>query len=244
MASDYVYPVLAFHEMAARLALAGLCGAIVGAEREWRDRTAGFRTHILVCVGSTVFMLVSQYGFGHFVENIHGDLRPNVMIDPQRTAAQIVTGIGFLGAGAIFQSRSSVKGLTTAASLWAMAAIGMAVGTGQYALALTCTAMLIFVLTGLRTVSRRLKRLHTTERASVQLALSSDQTMSTVFDSLHSWKADITHVRTSLAEDESYRRVLRMEVDLPMGAPPTALVTRLAEVEGVSDVTMIDVERA
>ncbi|MGH2677187.1 MAG: MgtC/SapB family protein, partial [Actinomycetota bacterium] len=111
-------------ELALRLLGAALLGGVIGLEREVRDQPAGFRTHMLVALGSCLFTLISAYGFGAF----QGD--PGVPYDPTRIAAQIVTGIGFLGAGAIIRSGMSVRGLTTAASLWVVAAIGMAVGAG------------------------------------------------------------------------------------------------------------------
>jgi len=112
-------------EILIRLAVATAAGTAVGVEREMRDQAAGLRTHILVSVGSCLFTLVGVYGFTAFEAS-------KSSIDPSRVAAQIVTGIGFLGAGAIIRQGITVRGLTTAASLWIMAAIGMAVGVGMY----------------------------------------------------------------------------------------------------------------
>jgi putative Mg2+ transporter-C (MgtC) family protein len=121
-------------ELAIRL-LAGLAlGAIIGLERELHSQPAGFRTHSLVCLGATIFTIVSGYGFA-------GD-----RVDPTRIAAQIVSGIGFIGAGTILQYRGHIRGLTTAASLWAVAAIGMAVGAGLYVLAGLGTVLILVVL--------------------------------------------------------------------------------------------------
>ena len=105
-----------------------LLGGAIGLERELREREAGLRTHLLVCLGSALFTIVSAYGFHDFLVN-GGTL---VRTDPTRIAAQIVTGIGFLGAGAIIRQGLSVRGLTTAATLWLVAAIGMASGAGYY----------------------------------------------------------------------------------------------------------------
>src|SRR5262245_60561084 len=112
-------------ELLGRLAVAAGLGAAVGVERELRDREAGVRTHLAVSLGSALFTVVSAYGFEDFF--VEG-----ATIDPTRIAAQIVTGIGFLGAGAIIRSGLTVRGLTTAASLWIVAAIGMAAGAGYY----------------------------------------------------------------------------------------------------------------
>lgn len=109
-----------------RLVVAGLLGTVVGIEREWRVKEAGFRTHFLVSLGSALFMIVSQWGFEEFLAVIRTDWR----LDPSRVAAQVVSGIGFIGAGAIIFHRQIVRGLTTAASLWAIAGVGMATGAG------------------------------------------------------------------------------------------------------------------
>src|SRR2546426_12116097 len=111
-------------EVVIRLAVAAVAGMAVGIERELREQAAGLRTHILVAVGSCLFTLVSVYGFESFAG------QHTAAVDPSRVAAQIVTGIGFLGAGAIIRQGVNIRGLTTAASLWIMAAIGMAVGVG------------------------------------------------------------------------------------------------------------------
>lgn len=119
--------------MLGRLVLAAVLAGLVGYEREQADKPAGFRTHILVGMGAALFTVVSIYGFGR-------------ASDPARVAAQIVTGIGFLGAGTIFRSEGLVLGLTTAASIWAVAAIGMAVAVGMYTMAAMATAIMLLVL--------------------------------------------------------------------------------------------------
>src|SRR3982751_4148656 len=121
-------PSLSGWESLLRLAIAAGLGGAVGFERELRDREAGIRTHLLVSLGSALFTIGSAYGFHEFLAG-GGNI---VRADPSRIAAQIVTGIGFLGAGAIIREGLSVRGLTTAASLWIVAAIGMAAGAGYY----------------------------------------------------------------------------------------------------------------
>ena len=120
--------------MVARMLLAGVLGGLVGLEREYRSKEAGLRTHFLVCLGSALFTLVSQYGFTDIVAT-SGTPGVDLRLDPSRVAAQIVTGIGFIGAGTIVLQRKTVVGLTTAAGLWTTAAIGMAVGGGLYFIA-------------------------------------------------------------------------------------------------------------
>ena len=111
-----------------RLVVAAALGAVIGIERELDEKAAGLRTHMLVCSGSALFTLVSAYGFAGVIQGTRV-----VSYDPSRIAAQIVTGIGFLGAGVIFRQGFTVRGLTTAASLWLVAAIGMATGAGYWA---------------------------------------------------------------------------------------------------------------
>lgn len=115
-----------------------LC-ALIGIERQYRQKAAGFRTHVLVGTGSTAFTLVSAFGFEHV-------LGADVTLDPSRIAAQVVTGIGFLGAGVIFTRRNIVRGLTTAATIWVAAAVGMAAGAGMVSLAIGLTAVHLLTL--------------------------------------------------------------------------------------------------
>lgn len=145
-------PEITFAEELLRIALAAGLGAAVGLERELREHEAGLRTHMLVAVGSALFTLVSAYGFGEFF----AQSGPVVPVDPTRIAAQIVTGIGFLGAGAIIRQGMNVRGLTTAATLWAVAAIGLACGAGYYAGAVTTTVVVLVALWPVKILARRI----------------------------------------------------------------------------------------
>ena len=136
-------------EYGLRILLAFALGAVVGFERERTGRPAGLRTHMLVCAGSACFTIVGIYGFGP------ATAAPR---DPARVAAQIVSGVGFLGAGTIFRTPSTVRGLTTAASIWLVAAIGMMIATGLYALAVLTTAVGYVTLQWLKTPARRQRR--------------------------------------------------------------------------------------
>lgn len=135
-------------EMFVRISLAFVLGGIIGWERERRNRPAGLRTHILVAAGSACFTLASIYGFG----------TPSAGVDTSRVAAQIVSGVGFLGAGTIFRTPDTVRGLTTAASIWMVAAIGMLAGAGLFALAVFSTALVVITLTLLRGAEKRALR--------------------------------------------------------------------------------------
>lgn len=142
-------------EIVVRLLLTvGLCG-VIGFERETRDQSAGFRTHILLGLGAALFTLVSAYGFTAFTEAALESGGRGIQFDPTRIAAQIVTGIGFLGAGAIIRQGLDIRGLTTAASLWATAAIGMAAGAGYYFGAVAATVVVVLSLYLLRKVRAR-----------------------------------------------------------------------------------------
>ncbi|MEE7561353.1 MgtC/SapB family protein, partial [Xanthomonas sp. Kuri4-2] len=124
--------MIPFWDVALRLVLAAALGAVIGANRGRLEWAAGLRTHMLVCVGSALALIVSAYGFQDVLA------APHVVLDPSRIAAQVISGVGFLGAGTILflQREQVIRGLTTAAGLWAVAAIGLAAGAGLYAAAL------------------------------------------------------------------------------------------------------------
>ncbi len=136
-------------EIISRLVLAAALGSVIGFERERLSWAAGLRTHMLVCVGSALVMIVSAFGFADILGT------PNVVLDPSRIAAQVVSGIGFLGAGSILLRGEVIRGLTTAASLWAVAAVGLAVGGGMYTAAIAATIIILIILAGLKPLERR-----------------------------------------------------------------------------------------
>lgn len=140
-------------EVAARLLVTAVLCGLIGLERETRDQSAGFRTHIVLGLGAALFTLVSAYGFPEFTDAALESNGRGVQFDPTRIAAQIVTGVGFLGAGAIIRRGVNVRGLTTAASIWSAAAIGMAAGAGYYFGAVATTVVVLatlYLLRGLR----------------------------------------------------------------------------------------------
>lgn len=154
--------------MVIRLVVAAVLGSAVGLERERLDWAAGLRTHMLVCVGSALAVIISAFGF----KDILGTA--NVTLDPSRIAAQVISGIGFLGAGTILFLRSEVvRGLTTAAGLWAVAAIGLAIGAGLYVAGAVTTAIVLLILAGIKPLERRLfknrgvRQLHMTVRRAL-----------------------------------------------------------------------------
>lgn len=126
-----------------KLIVSAIIGALIGIEREFRNRSAGFRTHILVAMGACLIMIISSEAFS------------DQNTDPTRIAAQVVSGIGFLGAGSIMQNKGSVKGLTTAANIWVCGAIGLAIGAGMYLEAISATIIALLALTILNSVAKR-----------------------------------------------------------------------------------------
>lgn len=133
-----------------RILIASLMGGLIGLEREYRAKEAGFRTHFLVGLGSALFMILSQYGFDSLLDG-----SPNVSVDPSRIASQVVTGIGFIGAGIIIFQKNVIRGLTTAAGLWVTSAIGMTCGAGLYMLATATTVLVLICLEVLNMILQR-----------------------------------------------------------------------------------------
>jgi putative Mg2+ transporter-C (MgtC) family protein len=217
-------PALSWEEAFLRLALAALFGGVIGIEREFREREAGLRTHMLVSVGSALFTITSAYGFRDFL--VQGGAV--VRADPSRVAAQIVTGIGFLGAGAIIRQGLAVRGLTTAATVWVCAAIGLAAGTGYYSAALMTTLVAVFLLWPMRIVARRLFDRPHSHR--LEIRLGGEGGASGVLDVLERLGVRVSSF--DLAEGEG-GSTLDLLLDLPRGVMPEAVVRRLFAVPGV-----------
>jgi putative Mg2+ transporter-C (MgtC) family protein len=147
-----------------RLLIAAVLGSVIGVEREKKAWAPGLRTHMLVSVGACLFMIVSAFGFSDILG------AKNVILDPSRIAAQVVSGIGFLGAGSILLRGEVVRGLTTAASLWSVAAIGLAVGGGLYVEAVAATLVIIIILAGIKPLEERFQQRHINHELQVEAA--------------------------------------------------------------------------
>jgi putative Mg2+ transporter-C (MgtC) family protein len=211
-------PTVGDWDIALRLGLAGVLGGAIGVERELRDREAGIRTHLLVSLGSALFTLVSAYGFHEFLAS--GDAV--VRADPTRIAAQIVTGIGFLGAGAIIREGLSVRGLTTAATLWVVAAIGMACGAGWYVPALVTTLFTILALGPLRIAAYKwLARIKPDENRLIVELKEGQQ--------VGPFLALLDDVQFLELTDEADRRVLHLELE----HVDEELISKLSDLEYV-----------
>jgi len=183
-------PELSTAEALLRLLIAAGLGGAIGLERELRDHEAGFRTHLIVSLGACVFTLVSAYAWTDWTFSTAS----GVVFDPTRIAAQIVTGIGFLGAGAIIVRGISVRGLTTAATLWVVAAIGMAAGTGYYAVAVGASALVLVSLGPLKLVSSRLVSRVRPEEAELGIRLAPEGEGTRVLDAIEKLGGQISHV--------------------------------------------------
>ncbi|MFL5725276.1 MAG: MgtC/SapB family protein [Chloroflexota bacterium] len=214
-------------DVAVRLIVSALLGAAIGFEREIHEHPAGMRTHLLVSFGSAAFTVVSIYGFGN----------PDTA-DPSRVAAQVVTGIGFLGAGAIIKYGTSVRGLTTAASLWATAAIGMAVGVGWWILALVGAAIVVFSLWPLNVVLKRIRG-EGPHPIRVRLHAARLDAVGDVTRALSSRRVEIREINTQRHGKGSY------EIELQLGVPPSLPQDELITiVSGIQDVELLESDSA
>jgi len=221
-------------EIVARLGLAlVLCGAI-GLEREIRGQVAGLRTHILVGMGAALFTLISAYGFSAFV-------RPNeaggfvTTVDPTRIAAQIVTGIGFLGAGAIIRQGFTVRGLTTAAALWIVAAVGMAAGAGYYFAAIVTTAGVLLALIGLRKARPAISSALRSDIYYLDLTLSKGPQLHLALGVLARNEISVDSISS---EREGDKQDVRLELRVADRKSLEAAVQELAELDGVDQAVL------
>jgi putative Mg2+ transporter-C (MgtC) family protein len=219
-------PTIGWAEVLLRLFVAAALGAAIGLEREWRERQAGLRTHLLVCVGSALFTLVSAYGFSEW----------GARVDPTRIAAQIVTGIGFLGAGAIIRQGLSVRGLTTAATLWLVAAIGMAVGAGYWEGALIATAGALITLGPLRIVAYRMLVNFRPALDRLLVEIPAGGSPAPIIEAIERQSGRV--VSLDIAQ-EGDRRSVAVDVELQPGTAP-AVVAGVAEIDGVLEVSWSD----
>ncbi|HEY3578161.1 MAG TPA: MgtC/SapB family protein [Gaiellaceae bacterium] len=217
---------ISWPEVLLRLFVAAALGGAIGLERELRERQAGLRTHLVVSVGSALFTLVSAYGFIDF----------GVRVDPTRIAAQIVTGIGFLGAGAIIRQGLSVRGLTTAATLWLVAAIGMAAGAGYWEGALIATLGAIITLGPLRTVAYRFLVRFRPALSRLLVEIPAGGSAVPVIDAVERQGGRVVSLEVA---QEGERRSVAVDLELPAGSA-AAVVAGVAEVDGVLEVRWME----
>ena len=157
-----------------RIFVAGLLGGLIGFEREFRAKEAGVRTHFIVALGSALFMIISQYAFGG-------------RFDAARVAAQVVSGIGFIGAGVIIFQKNSIRGITTAAGLWVAAAIGLASGAEMYSVAIAATLMTVLVLETMHFITRT----HGEKEVSITLSPVTNEELAEIIKTLKDCGAEV-----------------------------------------------------
>lgn len=211
-----------------RLLLAATLAGVLGGERELTEQPAGFRTHILVGLGAALFAIISAYGF----QSVVGAGPRQIRADPTRVASQIVVGIGFLGGGAIVKYGASIRGLTTAASLWVTAAVGTAVGLGALLLGFVTTLITLVALVGLRPLRRFIRR---RAAARDEFLVEGDPSIDIqdLVTRLQGAGAQIMEVRVS---DEGGERRVHLVVDPPPNVSGSALVAHLADAPNVRNV--------
>lgn len=221
-------------EMIGRLLLGALLGSIIGWERERRAWTAGLRTHMMVCLGSSLIMIVSAFGFSDILGT------KAVVLDPSRIAAQVVSGIGFLGAGTILFLRSEVvKGLTTAAGLWTVAAIGLAVGGGLYIPALSATLIAFVILMLFKPFEE--KFLAKNKYKSIKMLLRLNEVkLDEVESLLKSNGINFNEVNLSTTMDEGISEIkIRIQKQFSKEGKLLALMEELKKIKGIHEVNFL-----
>jgi putative Mg2+ transporter-C (MgtC) family protein len=219
-------PDLSWVEVIVRVILAAALGGAIGLERELRDREAGLRTHLLVSVGAALFTMVSAYAWTDW----RFSTPQGLVFDPTRIAAQVVSGIGFLGAGAIIRQGLSVRGLTTAATLWVVAAIGMAAGVGYYEAAVATTALVLITLWPLRIMAYRLSTRVRPEEGRIAVNLPAGASAVSVLAAVEEAGVAVSSLEF---EDEGESRRVDLRVRLPSGRSAAALMDELTKTESV-----------
>jgi len=209
-----------------RLLLAAGLSGFIGFEREFHGRAAGFRTHILLSVGSTLVMLTSIHIFDAYVGR--------APVDPARIAAGVITGIGFLGAGTIMHSRSAIRGLTTAASLWVVAGIGLAVGSGLYLAALMTAVLTVVTLMFFGRLEHAMIRKDWFRTLSVETKDGADR-LQAIRGALSDYRVEITDFEVGRSA-EAGRMVLKLGLKLASPKYANQLIEEIGRLDGVSHV--------
>jgi putative Mg2+ transporter-C (MgtC) family protein len=223
-----VAPTLEWWEMGLRLLAAAALGGLIGFEREFNEQPAGFRTHILVTLGAALFTMAGAYGIAEFVD------AGVVRFDPTRVAAQVVTGIGFLGAGAILRQGINIRGLTTAASIWVTASIGVAVALGFWAPALITTALALISLLLLRPIQRVILRSLRQSVIKVVVDLESGGRVAEVNEVLERGGVNVRRMRT--VGLPSQQRQISLDVEISHDVQMEDVAQELRSIAGVSAV--------
>ena len=218
------------YEFLLRLFVAAILGGVIGLEREYRAKEAGFRTHFLVALGSGLFMILSQFGFDDVLG--HYEL---VSLDPSRIASQVVTGIGFIGAGTIIFQKHVVRGLTTAAGLWVTSAIGMTAGAGMYVLSIATTVLVLLCLEALYFILLHFG----TRNITVTFSTPKEENIQLVLQRLRDKEIIIDSYEMKCKDTSSgYYYVVTMEMKFKRKRYKNHLLNFMAEFESVTVETM------
>jgi putative Mg2+ transporter-C (MgtC) family protein len=218
-------------DLSVRLVVAALLGLAIGFEREIHGHPAGLRTHMLVAVGSGLFTVLSIHGFG-------SETAGTAPVDPTRIAAQIVSGIGFLGAGAILKDGIVIRGLTTAASLWATSAVGMAAGAGEYAIAGVAAAVILVSLWPINAVADRLHGTSLPE-TQIRIAMRHVDSLGQVSELLILHKLEIGQIATQRLGKDSYQADIAIR-----GRNSGAIAQALDDIAKLPDVDIVSTSQA
>jgi putative Mg2+ transporter-C (MgtC) family protein len=223
-------PTISDLDLVLRVIAATVLGGLIGFEREFSDQPAGFRTHILVCLGAALFTLAGAFGVGVFF----APRTTEVQFDPTRVAAQVVTGIGFLGAGAILRLGLNVQGLTTAAALWVTAAIGVAVALGYWVGAIATTLAALLSLWGLKRVERKVIRRFKRGRYQFTIDVDSELSFAHLARTVEERWGRVESMRIA-EERERGRSTLICVLVLPPAIAPEIVAQELLRMDGVHD---------
>ncbi|WP_052078952.1 MgtC/SapB family protein [Spirochaeta lutea] len=210
-----------------RLALSAIFGGMVGLERERKNQAAGLRTHLLICLGATILMMLSIYMAQAF---------PGDAADPSRIAAQVVSGIGFLGAGAIVRMGLDIRGLTTAASIWVVAAIGLVTGAGMYAAAVIAVGIVLFALGILERISTKVFPKAVTRRLSLS-GEGLQERVETIRGIIEDQRVEI-HGMSIDYQVKKEGVTMHLDVLIPKDIPVNQLVVSLSDIPGVKRVNL------
>ena len=226
-----IEPAVSDVEVGLRIAFAVLLGGLIGLEREISHQPAGLRTHIAVAVGAALFGVISVHGFDAYAQDRLGS---NYQIDVTRVASQVVVAVGFLGGGTSLKHGASVRGLTTAASLWVTAAVGLAVGIGSMMAAAITTGALLLSLVGLRAPRERVRRRLARGRASVAIQLRRETDPAGVIHALLVVPGlEVKNLALSEGDDG---RVIEAEVYGPVGVQLSTVLVGISERADVADI--------
>jgi len=222
--NDYAHLIL-------RLALASFFGALIGLEREHARRPAGLRTHVLVCVGSCLVMLTSEFMYNHYHH-----LSPNM--DVARLGAQVISGIGFLGAGTIIRNGNSVKGLTTAASIWAVACIGLATGIGYYSGAIITTFVIFLILAYFKSIASSAYEHAVSCQLNMKL-IHSPELISKIEDKFSSNSLTINNIRFRTDKDNITEATYYLEMN-----PSIDILSIIKDLYNINEIIEIEMKHS